>query len=118
MVDKVHYQAAAAEVADGNIDQALWIKVNSDMPEATGIAKQAKYIQLRAQELSIENAKGHAKGLWSRIWPWLLYVLASYVAAVILGLSLPGRIGDESSAILMLVLLAIPFIRMALRRLT
>jgi len=67
VVDKVHYQAAAAEVADGNIDQALWIKVNADMPEAAGVAKQAKYIQLRAEEIARSTAKAVVANGVSRI---------------------------------------------------
>jgi len=56
MTNKLFYQIAADEVARGNIDQALWIKVVADMPVATRIQQQAKYIQLRAGELAIESA--------------------------------------------------------------
>lgn len=55
MTDKSFYQAAAAEVAAGQLDSALWIKVNAEMPEAAIVARHAKYIQLRAQELSLES---------------------------------------------------------------
>ncbi|WP_147281783.1 hypothetical protein [Dyella solisilvae] len=52
MTDKTFYQAAAAEVAGGYVDLDLWAKVNAKDPNAAKIERQAKYIQLRAQEMA------------------------------------------------------------------
>ncbi len=71
MTHKTHYQTAASEVAAGVLDAALWTKVNVELVGADDGVRQAKYIQLRAQELSIENARSAASGTWSRVWPWI-----------------------------------------------
>ena len=60
MTDKKFYQDAADEVASGILDQSLWIKACAEMPDASHVAQQAKYIQLRAIELAIVSAKGRA----------------------------------------------------------
>jgi hypothetical protein len=72
MTDKSFYQAAAAEVAGGQLDPALWIKVGSEMPTADSIARQARYIQLRAREMAAESAKRHlfAWCALNRWWHW------------------------------------------------
>ncbi len=57
MTHKSFYQAAAAEVSAGHIDNALWIKVCADMPQGDNASRQAKYIQLRAEELAVDDAK-------------------------------------------------------------
>ena len=77
MTDKAFYQAAAAEVANGQLDDALWIKVNAELPEATDVVKQAKYIQLRAQEVSGAAKKNAVVGWWRRraLWQKALMVL-------------------------------------------
>ncbi len=46
------YHAAAAEVGAGRLDDALWVKVCTELPEASERERQAKYIALRARELS------------------------------------------------------------------
>lgn len=71
MTDKTYYQAAAAEVAQGCIDKALWIKVSADLPAAEPRVKQAKYIQLRAQELAAESVGHRALGFVRRIPRWV-----------------------------------------------
>jgi hypothetical protein len=63
MTDKAFYQTAASEVAGGQLDQALWIKVGAEMPGADNVARQAKYIQLRARELARATAGRRAKGV-------------------------------------------------------
>jgi len=60
MTDKSFYKVAADEVTAGHLDEALWIKVCADMPGAGRLSQQAKYIQLRAQELAVEAAKRKA----------------------------------------------------------
>ena len=69
MTNKVFYQAAAAEVADGALDEALWTKVTVELVGADPVARQAKYIQLRAQEMALETKKNAALNIWRRI-PW------------------------------------------------
>lgn len=87
MVDKVHYQAAAAEVEAGHIDQALWIKVAVDMPVADNVTRQAKYIQLRAREMALAAKESVAtRFIPQRWWQWILFVgsdflIASFIAA-------------------------------------
>ena len=68
MTDKTFYQAAAAEVADGVIDSALWIKVGAEMPGADNVARQAKYIQLRVADSTTKctTVEGSAKNLFWR----------------------------------------------------
>lgn len=86
MTNKVFYQAAAAEVASGAIDNALWIKVNAELPEADDRARQAKYIALRAQELAVGNVKQRATGWWKRLPLWAkipLGLAAAYIALCI-----------------------------------
>ena len=90
MAHKTYYQTAASEVADGTIDTALWTKVNVDFVGTTDDVRQAKYIQLRAQELSIENAKrGIARFVPRTWWQWaripLGIVLIMYVIAMVRG---------------------------------
>lgn len=85
MTNKVFYQAAAAEVASGAIDSALWIKVNAELPEADERARQAKYIALRAQELSVTAVKHGAVSWWRRVpgWvKWPVVVIAAYMLIV------------------------------------
>lgn len=57
MTDKAFYQKAAAEFAAGEIDEALRIKVEVENPDASNTVQRAKYIQLRAQELSTERLR-------------------------------------------------------------
>ncbi len=79
MAHKTYYQTAASEVADGTIDTALWTKMNVDFVGATDDVRQAKYIQLRAQELSIENAKrGIARFVPRTWWQWALIPLGFF----------------------------------------
>lgn len=60
MTNKLFYQQAAAEIAEGNMDQALLIKVKAHMPTAAKDHQQARYIQLRAREFAIESARKRA----------------------------------------------------------
>lgn len=86
MTDKTYYHAAAAEVAGGHLDEALWIKVNAELPQATDVVKQAKYIQLRAQEMGGEAKKNAVVGWWRRrpLWQKSLIVLfAVWVLAIL-----------------------------------
>lgn len=87
MVDKSFYQAASDEVAGGKVDAALWVKINADMPEASDLTKQAKYIQLRAEEIARDHAskvarttisKGvaHVKKRAIKTSVWLIGVIA------------------------------------------
>ena len=82
MAGKQFYQAAAAEVQAGNVDQALWIKVSADFSNETIVNKQAQYIRLRAAELSQQAVKlgflRFGPGAW---WQWLLYLAATFLAA-------------------------------------
>jgi hypothetical protein len=86
MTDKAFYQAAAAEVAGGQIDQALWIKVTADLAGSDNLTRQAKYIQLRAQELAIGAAKEKVVGagksarrLGKKVVKWGLIVAAVWI---------------------------------------
>lgn len=53
----------------------MWIKVNAELPEATDVVKQAKYIQLRAQEMGLAVTKSAA---------WRTTKKASKVAALLI----------------------------------
>jgi len=66
MVDKSFYQAASDEVAGGKVDAALWVKINADMPEASDLTKQAKYIQHRAEEIARDHASSAARATVSK----------------------------------------------------
>lgn len=97
MTNKMFYLEAANEVERNEIDQALWIKVTAEMPDAQAAQRNAKYIQLRAQELSVEATKAKASSAghaFSRALKWcviiallllLVTVVAMYVATVIEG---------------------------------
>lgn len=84
MVNKSFYQLAANEVAQGRIDQALWVKVVADSPSSGRLTQQSKYIQLRAQELSIQSASVKAVSLWSKLRRLLIWVLAAVVAGYVI----------------------------------
>ncbi len=84
MTHKSYYQTAASEVADGVLDTALWTKVNVELVGADDDVRQAKYIQLRAQELSIENAQSAAHGAWAYAWPWIKWGAVGGVAFVVI----------------------------------
>lgn len=75
MTHKSFYEAAAAEVATGHLDNALWIKVNAELPDAADNVRQAKYIALRAQEMATANA-GAALRSWipRTFWQWMRVV--------------------------------------------
>jgi len=95
MTDKAHYQQAASEFEAGQIDQALWIKVEVEHPEATKTMQRAIYIKLRAEELATERLRQlPAKALRSegirrliprRPWHWLIYAVLVFLLANILG---------------------------------
>lgn len=79
MTDKAFYQAAAAEVASGNLDSALWIKTCAEMPGTDDLTRQAKYIQLRAKEMAGSSAKFRAASLAPHTggqWTLYLFLLA------------------------------------------
>ena len=75
MTDKRFYQDAADEVASGILDQSLWIKACAEMPDASHVAQQAKYIQLRAIELAIASAKGRATDVARKAKPIALKIV-------------------------------------------
>jgi hypothetical protein len=81
MTNKLFYQLAADEVAQSNIDQGLWIKVVADMPTASKIQQQAKYIQLRAGELAVQSAVTRVAGTV----PTIKRVLKLAVGIVVVG---------------------------------
>lgn len=85
---KSFYEAAAAEVAAGRLDNALWIKVNADLPGADNSARQAKYIALRAQELATEKAGDAVRGWFDffrgrRWYWWASFIVVVYIALFI-----------------------------------
>ena len=94
---KSFYEAATAEVAAGRLDNALWIKVNAELPGADNSVRQAKYIALRAQELAVEAA-AYKMRRWvpHSFWSWVAYLAAAFVVAVIVG-NILGAIGDLSA---------------------
>jgi len=100
MVDKTFYQAAAAEVAGGVVDQALWIKVTADMAGSDKVTRQAKYIQLRAQELAGENLKLRAKSWLPRTkWQWFFYAVGASGAAYVAGIVAQANAADAATSI-------------------
>lgn len=85
MTHKAFYQAAAAEVAQGHLDTALWIKVNAEMPGSDEATKQARYIALRAAEMSRESAAHTLRGWMPHsFWTWVGYVVLVIIVATIL----------------------------------
>lgn len=90
MTDKIYYQQAASELEAGQIDQALWVKVEAEHPEASKTVQRAIYIKLRAQELATERlrqipikalqAEGLRKLVPRRPWHWLIYAIVVYFA--------------------------------------
>ncbi len=86
MTDKAFYQAAAAEVADGVLDRALWIKVNAELPGASDVVQQAKYVQFRAEELARAARSTTISRLLPRTGPqWALCVVIAVGVALIFG---------------------------------
>lgn len=86
VTDKAYYQAAAAEVADGVIDRALWIKVNAELPGTSDAVRQAKYIQLRAEELAhTARSMTISRFIPSTERMWVLYVLVAFAVALMFG---------------------------------
>lgn len=55
MTDQFFYHAAAKEVDAVIVDPALWTKVTVDMHGAGVQEQQARYVQLRALELSVAS---------------------------------------------------------------
>lgn len=86
MTHKTFYQLAAAEVAAGHIDDALWIKVNAELADADDKARQAKYIILRAEEMAVESAKSRMRH-WvpHSVGTWIAYLIVAFVVAVVAG---------------------------------
>jgi len=60
-IDKLFYQQAAQELAQGRLDQALWIKVRAENPHSDDPAVQAHYVQARAAELASERGRDTLK---------------------------------------------------------
>lgn len=79
MTNKTYYQAVMLEVSKGQFDQALWIKVNANMAGADEGERQARYIQLRARELSFKAAK-----------TWVGSAFKGLVGLALLGILLAG----------------------------
>ena len=106
MVDKFHYQAAAKEVAGGYIDQALWTKVNADMPGATKVHHQAKYIQLRAREMDFATkASVVSRFIPNTWWQWILFVGADLLVASII-----SSMGDGNGIVIIFAMLVFIFL--------
>jgi hypothetical protein len=89
VTNKVFYQAAAAEVASGAIDGALWIKVNAELPEADDRARQAKYIALRAEEMAGDSTKQRVLRWFPHsFWGWTVYLVVTLVFAYLVSAAL------------------------------
>lgn len=56
-VDKFFYQQAALELAQGQLDQALWLKVYAENPNSNDSARQALYCRQGQQSLLANVAK-------------------------------------------------------------
>lgn len=116
MTDKTFYQAAADEVASGHLDDALWIKVCAEMPEAAPKAQQAKYIALRAQEIGTDYARRrfsawmpHTMGGWFAYF--LTLAVIAFVAAVPAKAIAPGEFLDAIVFVLVVLAgLCVPFV--------
>lgn len=93
MVDKVYYQHAAAEVADGIIDAALWTKVAADLAGRDVVVLHGKYIQLRAQEIAMDELRAKGFHVWSTLKHCKKYVLKPVLALVALWVILVVGIG-------------------------
>ena len=116
MTRKEFYQAAAAEVAEGKIDQALWIKVTAENPNSNDLTRQALYIRLRAGEMSAAVTQSRffrfAPTKW---WQWMLYLPVSFLVATVI---VEGVFGSNSPVFgfgLWFVLLAVPTVIALLR---
>lgn len=83
MTDKRFYQNAADEVASGILDKSLWIKVCAEMPDADRVVQQSKYIQLRANELAIANAKNKAISIGRAVPPMAGKIVRSLIKLLI-----------------------------------
>lgn len=107
MTHKTFYQLAAAEVAAGHVDDALWIKVNVELPNADDKARQAKYITLRAEEMAVESAK-HRMRYWAphSVGTWIAYLIVTFVVAVIAG-NVAAAIGDMASTPIPLLIIGV-----------
>lgn len=91
MTHKSFYEAAAAEVAAGHLDNALWIKVNAEMADADNGARQARYITLRAQEMAVEAAAYKVRRWMPHsVGTWVLYLAVVIVAATVVADLLAG----------------------------
>jgi len=105
MTHKTFYQLAAAEVAAGHVDDALWIKVNAELPNADDKARQAQYITLRAEEMAVESAKYRVRH-WAphSVGTWIVYLIVTFVVAVIAGNIVAAIAGMASTPIPLLVI--------------
>jgi hypothetical protein len=84
VTNKKFYKIAADEFVSGAVDHALWTKVEADLPGLNAEIRNAKYIQLRAQELAIENIKRSAMRFVPKTGAqWCSYLVASFVVAAI-----------------------------------
>lgn len=88
MTHKSFYQAAAAEVSMGRVDGPLWIKVCADMPQGDNASRQAKYIQLRAEELARDDAKNKVQTLARRTKSRAMRTLRACLIASIVAVAL------------------------------
>lgn len=111
MTHKAFYEAAAAEVAQGHLDNALWIKVNAELPAAADNVRQAKYIALRAQELATANA-GAAVRRWlpRSAVGWVGYVAAAFVVGAILATLIDALSANALFALGFVTFWAVPII--------
>lgn len=103
MTNKAFYQLAADEVAKGNIDQALWIKVVADMSTATKIQQQAMYIQLRAGELAVQSATtkvADSVPVIKRVLKWVVgLVVVGFVITLFFAMAIARKDDQESQRI-------------------
>lgn len=86
MTHKTFYQLAAAEVAAGRLDDALWIKVNAELPNSDDKTRQAKYITMRAKEMAADNAK-HRLARWvpQSVAGWLVCLVVAFAIFMVVG---------------------------------
>lgn len=107
MTHKTFYQLAAAEVAAGRLDDALWIKVNAELPNADERTRQAKYIALRAEEMAMESAKYRVRRwLPHSFWSWAAYLVVAGVIAIIIA-DITAAIGQLGSTPIPIIVLAV-----------
>lgn len=79
MVDKAFYSQATEEVAAGQMDQALWIKICTEHAHEAPVMRQAKYIQQRARDIAGEAKVNQVKRAVPRVKRRVLQLFALVV---------------------------------------